>query len=1137
MHRLLRLSFAVVAVGLLPCAGAAAAESQPVVEEWQVRGILAGLKDGYPQVRALAAAELEDLLQPDSAGGPPPSWQGQSASLINEAADDLRRLLEESDADIRVPAARALTRFYEHNKDTAALRQLLREADSPSGWYVAWLAAQALPRVYEAARDAAALRGLLTDPNRDVRGYAGPALARLYEKTRDVSALRDLLKDANPDLRREAAQALARLGEKDGTMALRDLLRDNSADARREAAEALARLGEKDAIPVLRDALKDPRPNPREKAAAALIGLYERAHDTAALRDLLKDANPDLRREAAQALARLYEAAKDETALRDLQRNPDPDAYREASWGLVRLYEVSRDTTTLRMILDGPDPSAAREAAWALGRLGEKDVVPVLRGLLKDPLVPARRETAAVLTRLGETDPLVALRIPYEDVSYLYWARWLAHYWGGRKPEVARVLCAYLGRPKEDPVLPVSDEPGRSRKENARNDLRVLREEAWERSDSPWLKEDVAQWWSWIITEAVTEWSSAEDIAELQKVRDALRDGPVGHRYVAGIDRVLESFEISPSPLVRTGIMAAFLNLVALTLLVASPRLGRRGRWLPLAVPALAALAVILADVSRWEPRVHTIPWLLSLVLLAEIALLLGAAAFSPMVLRQVARVEPLRRAALFLALRRPQHRRRFLADYAAVLDSRLEDARARAAFEEYVPLPANVRTERGTEVTSCADPAGEILALLNGTDGRKGNALIEAPAGMGKSALVREVVARALDRFKKGATPQPLPVLLSGEGETVAQMIGMAVSSLLPFPELLPMYLEAGEFFLVFDGVSELGPSESVLAAFVNGPRGRSVPLLLAGRPGRNLAGVIRGSHWMTAAPQALDEEHLREFVNAYGGSPLPEPVKSACRGPDGRYRPSLVRMALVANPRADGPLNIADLYRGYFLKLLEGQCPAETDRLKRLEEASRWCLATYWRDGMRRRRYEPTDPLQRQLRQAGLLVAADAAPEPKTVVFADVSMQSFLTAHALATQDRQGYKQLPRLAGEPSAGPWNRSRVLLRAAADEKFSGERELLRMCLATFVPKKELRQWLYDQLRRWTNEYEEDLPRRKVLAAVAEPWRNSLREVRGSGKVLAEAARLSFDADQTGDSVEALGRLYAGVAPLMPAIAP
>ncbi|HEX5270807.1 MAG TPA: hypothetical protein VFW33_09985, partial [Gemmataceae bacterium] len=108
----------------------------------------------------------------------------------------------------------------------------------------------------------------------------------------------------------------------------------------------------------------------------------------------------------------------------------------------------------------------------------------------------------------------------------------------------------------------------------------------------------------------------------------------------------------------------------------------------------------------------------------------------------------------------------------------------------------------------------------------------------------------------------------------------------------------------------------------------------------------------------------------------------------------------------------------------------------------------------------------------------------------------------------------------------PWDRRRVLLRAAGDP------ELFRLCLAAFTPKKGLRDWLRDELTCWAGDYADDLPRRKVLGAVPAPLAACLGEVRGAGPLLAEAARAAFEADEAADSVESLGALYAGVTPLV-----
>ncbi|HEX5272880.1 MAG TPA: HEAT repeat domain-containing protein, partial [Gemmataceae bacterium] len=845
--------WSVVILGAL--APAARAES---VEEWQVRGILTALKDGYPQVRTLALSELEDLLRTDAAA----EWKGQSAALLNEARGDLREMLKDPDADLRAEAGRALARLYEHNKDVSALRDLLHDPEAHAGIHAAqalarffegtgdaaglrdllhdaepnapWYAAQALGRLYEKGKDASALRGLLADSDRNVRWYAARSLARLYEGTKDVGALRGLLKDDSADVRRESAAALARLGERDAEPVLRTVLRDKETTpvARREAAAALARLGDREGTAVvrdlltnpatavreqaaealvtpaergkdaagLRDWLKDPSPEVRERAARALARLYSGTKSATALRDLLRDASPDARREAGQALAHLYETAGDRTALRDLIQSPDPDAAREAAWALVRLAEAEGDRTALRDFLPSPDSAVAREAAWALGRLGEKDVIPTLRDFLKDANADARRETARVLTRLGDTDLLAVLRIPYEDVAYLPWARWLAHYWGDRRPEVGRVLCAYLGRPKEPPTPPVTE--GKTRREGMLSDIRVLREEAWEKTDSFWVREDVARWWSWLITQEGIDWKGA-DVAELRRVREALGSEPSVRLQAAAIDRALEPLEMSPSPLVRTVLVVVFLNVVAVLLVLLGRRLGTRSLWLPVGVCLAGMLVVVIPDVGGWDHRPHTMPWLLGVIAFAELGLLVGAGLISP--------------GGVTLALPRvvtprPGKSGPALDRHAGAVAARLRDDRDRTGYEEYVPLPADVRSESRPEPIDSADPAAVILARLTGADGPKGSVLIEAPAGTGKSALVREVVSRALGQFKADPT-RPLPVLPAGGSGSVEAMIAAALAY---SAEAVAGLLDAGRLLLVLDAASEAGPSAEVLAAFV---------------------------------------------------------------------------------------------------------------------------------------------------------------------------------------------------------------------------------------------------------------------------------------------------------------------------------
>jgi hypothetical protein len=53
--------------------------SLPPVEEWQIRGILASLKDGDPQVRTIASKKLAELFEFDPEKKTKPrEWRGKS---------------------------------------------------------------------------------------------------------------------------------------------------------------------------------------------------------------------------------------------------------------------------------------------------------------------------------------------------------------------------------------------------------------------------------------------------------------------------------------------------------------------------------------------------------------------------------------------------------------------------------------------------------------------------------------------------------------------------------------------------------------------------------------------------------------------------------------------------------------------------------------------------------------------------------------------------------------------------------------------------------------------------------------------------------------------------------------------------
>ena len=179
--------------------------------------------------------------------------------------------------------------------------------------------------------------------------------------------------------------------------------------------------------------------------------------------------------------------------------------------------------------------------------------------------------------------------------------------------------------------------------------------------------------------------------------------------------------------------------------------------------------------------------------------------------------------------------------------------------------------------------------------------------------------------------------------------------------------------------------------------------------------------------------------------------------------------------------------------------------------------------------------------LLRAGALIAADNLEPPKEIQFFHDSMQSYLTAYGLFVQDAENYAKLPRPMDDPTNIPWSRGRVLLWAAANEKFApaqadlsqtGGTELLQMCLATFTPKDAWRQWLQDELVKWAMAHEEDLRKKDVVRAVPDPVRQQVENIRGVAKLLTNAAQLCLAADQERKSVELLGRLFGGIATLV-----
>jgi HEAT repeat protein len=1158
---------------------AAPVEESPV-QEWQIKGIVSALQDENEGVRMRAARKLAELLGAgehdleDEVYKPGKNRQllGSSVQLASSAKDDLLALLRSDGPDARKYAAAALGGLG----DKSVVPELIKLLDDQE-IYVRGSAAQALGRL----GDARAVPDLLVrvrpsmgyDTDRAVwaLGQIGdqravphlldlfniPINARnFYGRTTVPEALWRLgatevlermpsyVGDGVPGLRQYAAESLGAIGDSRGLPTLVDFSRDEDSTVRRLTAESLGRLGDKRAVPELLALLKDGDATVRASAAGAL-GRLEAKEAISELFKLLEDSYPTARWAAAQALGSLgdKEAVPQLLALR---KDDDGWVRRTAVEALARLGYPGAENE-LRAMLNDDDAHVRISAAEALARIGVSASVPdpleITRAGLEIVISPRDSVHSRALSAIEELKPqsfIIFLRYPYQHSEVAEDARWLAHYWGGGS-NAARILCAYLGRPAVDPNLPQT-------REEALDVLAALEyaweeSESWEESKRRWLREDVASWASLIIDQRTNDWQ-AQDVPTLKEflVRFQGAENLRTRTNTAAIDRVIAPFEISPPPWARTLLAAAAVNVVAILLVVLRPGRSDLERWLPFLGFTGAGVGSWMANFTIDDLQLNT--WLLAGILLGELVVLTCAGVFSTPVLRQIARIEPLGRIAVPLTLRLPWARRRFFREHVVAVANQLARDQRQASEENYVSLPAVMTSSANTAATTQLEPAADILRFLTARLGCRGHVFIQAPGGRGKSALLREVVRLALWQFENHPGDTPLPVLLSGKGESIEEMLDFALGGVLLMPEALAMHLEAGDFFVVVDGISESGLSEQAVSSFVQGMHGGNAPLLVSSRPSKAYRDAIEGTaRWTVVEPLRLNQELLGKFVRHYGGQDLTADAEAACRGPDGTYLPILVRMAMTISRTDSSRAGLADIYRGYFLRLFEAQFPDEGERLKWLGRAAQWCLETYWRDGMRKRVYD-ADDVQQGLMKAGLLVSADDLTPPSEVHFFHDSMQSYLTAHGLAVQDRQGYQLLPRPVDDPTQQPWDRSRVLLWAAANEKFAkaqsdilhtGGNELYQMCLATFVPREGLRQWLHDQIKAWAAEHDENLRRKDILAAISSSLADRIKGARGAARLLTLAADASFEADEHADSLQLLGALYVGIAPHVYAI--
>ena len=579
----------------------------------------------------------------------------------------------------------------------------------------------------------------------------------------------------------------------------------------------------------------------------------------------------------------------------------------------------------------------------------------------------------------------------------------------------------------------------------------------------------------------------------------------------------------------RTTIACLAIAILFLLLLVLLPRSNVAASWLPLIawlMSLLGSSGLTVADIAKWK----IVPGYLVVTVFGLALATLVTGALSPRALKVLAPLKPFEFLAL-LALSIPWLRRRHLAPYAARVRERLATQSAQAQNEKFVRLPADTRSRGEREKTeTVADPVKLILDVLTRDNvDQRASIFLESPGGRGKSALVRGVVAAALDQFLENPR-KPLPILCDLGAKSIEEGLTAALARFTLTDGAQKAQLERGDYFVVVDGLSESNLAPNGIHQFINGPFGGTVPLLLATRPSEGFRiAAEEASHWLHVEPRRLDENSLPLFVKAYDpdATKLDPELLSACRGADGTYLPILVRLALLGRKHSDSdePRTAVSLYFNAFKCLLENK---GVDIAALLDWADEWSLRTYWRDGCRTLAFhqQSDQPNLEVLRNAGLLVETD---DPGEVRFFHDSMQTYLTARALFSK----YKTPPWNFLARSAG-----NVAVFGSAKSDIAGEAgsELFQMCCQVFRPQRALSDELRRQLLVWAAKYREDLSIRGVMDGVLPRLQD---EVRGrvepssnSERHLTVAAQVCAD-----DGLAATAELYSHIALLVGRVNP
>lgn len=515
--------------------------------------------------------------------------------------------------------------------------------------------------------------------------------------------------------------------------------------------------------------------------------------------------------------------------------------------------------------------------------------------------------------------------------------------------------------------------------------------------------------------------------------------------------------------------------LTALLRAIAKPA----ARWGMLTASTTSGVLGAVANSSFW-PSLNVNPEALGGALLATLVALVVIGLLHPRAFNAISEHEPFAAISHYAFYLRG-FRERYVAEYLDRLQRTIGVLRKNAFHEDYVRIPATLRSGGGAQAVS-DEPELALARLL----AAETNILIEAPGGMGKSALLRAVVHHLI-QARRDQPDHPIPVLFESALPTTP---GEIADRLFEKGELSARSLQVLSailtYVVVFDGLVESNVAPAALDRLAYAPPGAPgrVRLLVSTRPQPLYEQTLSNCGPLTTvALSRISESRVRAFecacANALAAAmKLPAPgcnektgalsdtLRTHCVDKDGTYIPILIKLAVVVQEEVT---SISGLYRLTLARLLKLD-PTSREFADQLGEAGKLCAATYWREGLRALAFVGAPPQHRdllsKLKAMSVVYSTEAGEHPREVRFFHDSMQSYLTAVALTT----GAQDLEFLA---------------RAAGSEMFrEGESgaELFRMCVG-LIPHDQVAAYIDGSLTQWRTRFAGELAPNPVARAI------------------------------------------------------